>query len=132
MKAFVNSDGVLVAWGWIESHNDDEGVEVTPDFSMVPGRARLVQGSWEPYEPNHIPASVTMRQARLALLAAGKLAAVGEAIAALPSPQKTAALIEWDYSSTVERDSNIVTLLGPALNLDAAALDALFIAAARL
>ena len=79
-----------------------------------------------------VPAEVTMRQARLALHAAGKLTAVNAAINALPDPTKTAALIEWEYSSTVRRDSRFVALLGPALGLDAAGLDALFIAAAKL
>ena len=79
-----------------------------------------------------VPQEVTMRQARLALHAAGKLNAVNAAIAALPDPPKTAALIEWEYSSTMRRDSQFVALLGPALGLDAAGLDALFIAAAKL
>ena len=79
-----------------------------------------------------IPAEVTMRQARLALHAAGKLNAVSAAITALPDPPKTAALIEWEYSSTIRRDSRFVALLGPALGLDSAALDALFIAASKL
>ena len=85
-----------------------------------------------PPEPTAVPQEVTMRQARLALHAAGKLAAVNAAINALPDPPKTAALIEWEYSSTVRRDSQFVALLGPALGLDAAGLDALFIAAAKL
>ncbi|SDX12190.1 hypothetical protein SAMN05518669_103340 [Variovorax sp. YR634] len=79
-----------------------------------------------------VPSQVTMRQARLALLAAGKLTAVDAAIAALQSPKREAAQIEWDYSSTVERNSAIVALLGPALELDGEALDALFTAAAKL
>ena len=79
-----------------------------------------------------VPDEVTMRQARLALHAAGKLAAVNAAINALPDPPKTAALIEWEYSSTVRRDSQFVALLGPALGLDSAALDALFVAASKL
>ena len=79
-----------------------------------------------------VPIEVTMRQARLALHAAGKLAAVNAAIAALPDPPKTAALIEWEYSSTVRRDSQFVSMLGPVLGLDSAALDALFIAASKL
>lgn len=79
-----------------------------------------------------VPQEVTMRQARLALHAAGKLAAVNAAIAALPDPPKTAALIEWEYSSTVRRDSKFVAMLGPAIGLDSAALDALFIAASKL
>ena len=86
----------------------------------------------EPVVAVPVPAEVTMRQARLALHAAGKLTAVNAAINALPDPTKTAALIEWEYSSTVRRDSRFVALLGPALGLDAAGLDALFIAAAKL
>ena len=85
-----------------------------------------------PVSPPIIPQEVTMRQARRALHAAGKLAAVNASINALPDPPKTAALIEWEYSSTVRRDSQFVALLGPALGLDAAGLDALFIAAAKL
>ena len=85
-----------------------------------------------PMLPESVPQEVTMRQARLALHAAGKLTAVNAAINALPDPPKTAALIEWEYSSTVRRDSQFVALLGPALGLDAAGLDALFIAAAKL
>ena len=86
----------------------------------------------EPEITAAVPAEVTMRQARLALLAAGKLAAVNAAINALPDPPKTAALIEWEYSNAVRRDSQFVALLGPALGLDAAGLDALFIAASNL
>ena len=79
-----------------------------------------------------VPQEVTMRQARLALHAAGKLTAVNAAINALPDPPKAAALIEWEYSSTVRRDSQFVAMLGPALGLDSAALDALFVAASKL
>lgn len=78
------------------------------------------------------PSAVTMRQARLALLQAGKLNDVAEAIAGLPSPQKEAAQIEWEYSTEVKRDSALVTQLAPALGLDAAALDALFTQASTL
>ena len=86
----------------------------------------------EPPEIVWVPAEVTMRQARLALHAAGKLVAVNAAINALTDPPKTAALIEWEYSNSVRRDSQFVALLGPALGLDAAGLDALFVAASKL
>lgn len=79
-----------------------------------------------------IPSVVTMRQARLALLQAGKLAQVEAAIQALPSPQKEAALIEWDYSSEVHRNKPFVQMLGAAIGLDDAELDALFTTAAGL
>ena len=101
--------------------------------------ADALSGAWTVYTGDDmprvdvpVPTEVTMRQARLALHAAGKLAAVNAAIAALPDPPKTAALIEWEYSSTVRRDSRFVALLGPTLGLDAAALDALFVAASKL
>jgi len=79
-----------------------------------------------------VPRSVTMRQARLALLAAGKLGAVDAAIASLPSPQKEAAQIEWEFSSVVERDRPLVQTLGPALGLSESELDQLFITAVAL
>jgi hypothetical protein len=79
-----------------------------------------------------VPKSVSMRQARLALLGAGALSGVDAFINSLPSPQKEAARIEWEYAATVERGSALVTALSTALSLDAAALDALFIGAAAL
>lgn len=79
-----------------------------------------------------VPEVVTMRQARLALFGAGLLSAVDAAIDALPSPQKEAARIEWEYSQEVHRDKALVQTLGPALGLTDAQMDALFIAASGL
>ena len=79
-----------------------------------------------------VPPSVTMRQARLALLGAGLLASVDAAIDRLPSPQKEAARIEWEYATEVQRSSGLVPMMGAALGLDDAALDALFTEAAAL
>lgn len=115
--------------GWVRA-------DVPPQ--LQDGQCAIFAGDgWEIYDEEppiaaSVPAEVTMRQARLALHAAGKLVVVNAAINALPDPPKTAALIEWEYSSTVRRDSRFVALLGPALGLDAAGLDALFIAAAKL
>lgn len=90
--------------------------------------------SYEPPapEPVPVPTKVTMRQARLALLAAGKLPAVSAAINALPSPQKEAAQIEWEYSQEVQRHNGFVSLLAPVLEMDDEALDQLFTSAAEL
>lgn len=79
-----------------------------------------------------IPRSVTMRQARLALLGAGKLAAVDAAIDAMGEPTKTAARIELEYAGEVQRHNGFVAALGPALGLTDAQIDALFVAAAGL
>lgn len=79
-----------------------------------------------------ITQSVTMRQARLALLGAGKLALVDAAIDGMPEPQKSAARIEWEYSNEVQRHNGFVEALGPALGMTSAQIDALFVAAAKL
>ena len=79
-----------------------------------------------------VPQEVTMRQAQRALLDAGLLDAVEAAINALPDPPRRAALIDWTKSSTLRRDSQFVAVLAPGLGLDAAALDALFVAALKV
>lgn len=85
-----------------------------------------------PPEPPQVPQVVTMRQARLALLGAGLLAQVDVAIDGLPSPQKEAARIEWEYSQEVHRDRPFVQTLGAAMGLSDEQLDALFTTAAGL
>ena len=75
---------------------------------------------------------VTMRQARLALLAAGVLGDVAPALAALPSPHRDAAEIEWEYASEVRRDAPLIAALGSALGLTEDQIDDLFEAAAAL
>ena len=83
--------------------------------------------------PVVIPASVTARQARLALLQIGKLDAVSAALAAIPDPaQRTAAQIEWEYATVIERNSPLVQSLAAGLGLTAPAIDALFEAASRI
>ena len=79
-----------------------------------------------------VPQSVTMRQARLALLGAGKLAMVDAAINGMAEPTKSAARIEWEYSNEVQRHNGFVEALGPALGMTSAQIDQLFIAAAKL
>jgi hypothetical protein len=78
------------------------------------------------------PKEVTMRQARLALLQAGLLDGVIAAIAGMPSPQKQAAEIEWEYSNSLKRSQPLVSQLGAALGLNTAQLDALFLTASTL
>lgn len=76
--------------------------------------------------------AVTMRQARLALLGAGLLDDINAAIDSLPSPQKEAARIEWEYSQEVQRHNGFVSLLAPTLGLTEPQLDELFATAATL
>jgi hypothetical protein len=76
----------------------------------------------------NVPQFVSMRQARLALLGAGLLDTVNAGIGQMGQAEQ----IEWEYASEVRRDSALVTAMGAALNLDDAALDALFVTAATL
>ncbi len=87
-------------------------------------------GSWiEPAPaPVEVPTSVTMRQARLALLAAGLLPTVTAAI----TTAGEAAQIEWEYAQEVQRSSGLVPAMATALGMTDAQIDALFVSAAAL
>jgi hypothetical protein len=76
--------------------------------------------------------TVTMRQARLALLQAGYYAVVNNAIATMPGAAGDAARIEWDYASTVERGSSITAAMAAMLALNEEEMDTLFSTAATL
>jgi hypothetical protein len=86
--------------------------------------------SQPPIEP--VPAAVTMRQARLALLNDGILPQVNAAIAAMPGTDGDAARIEWEFSGAVERNRPLVKSMGVALGLTDAQLDDLFRRASKL
>lgn len=82
--------------------------------------------------PLPVPAVVTMRQARLALLQAGLLTQVNTAIANMPGATGDTARIEWEFSSTVERNRPLVQSLIGALGITESQLDDLFRLAATL
>lgn len=79
-----------------------------------------------------VPESVTMRQARLALLQVGLLSQVNAAIAAMSGVAGDAARIEWEFGSTVDRGRPLVQSLAGALSLTSTQLDDLFVLAASL
>lgn len=84
-------------------------------------------------ETPRVPAKVTRRQARQALLLAGLLDKVQPAIDAILDPiARQLAQIEWDDSQDFERQRPLLIQLGYALGLDDAGLDAIFIQAGGL
>lgn len=78
-----------------------------------------------------VPEVVDMWQARLALLEAGHLATVEAVIEAMPSPQKEAAKIEWEFKTRVRRKSQLVAYMAAHIPLSGAEVDQLFIEAAE-
>lgn len=79
-----------------------------------------------------VPQTVTMRQARLALFQQGLLDQVNLAVSSMTGDAGEAARIEWEFSSTVERNRPSVQSLVLALGWSDAQLDALFTLAASL
>ena len=75
-----------------------------------------------------IPTTVSMAQAQLALFAAGHLDEIEAAVVNMPRE----AQILWKKANTVQRGDPLVAQLAAFLNLDEAALDALFLAASKL
>lgn len=63
-------------------------------------------------------ATITMRQARLALLELGLLADVENVIENLPSDIKQKAKIEWEYSTSVNRKNDTFLLIVEQLGID--------------
>lgn len=128
---------------WQYTDNSNRNVlRINPDGSC---EARSVEGAdfmeWlasgnvpDPYvePPPVIPAVVSMRQARRALLDAGHLPAINAIIKSLPSPQKEQAQIDWEFGQEVNRNYGLVVSLIPALGLTDAQVDQLFITAAGL
>lgn len=86
-----------------------------------------------PPEVPQVPASVSMRQARLALDQVGLLDDVEAAIAAIPNAaQRRKAQIEWEYAQEVQRRHGLVPAMAQALGMTDAQLDDLFLLAATL
>lgn len=82
--------------------------------------------------PLNNPRSVSMRQARKALLRAGKLDQVETAIANMPGIQGQEARIEWEYSSEVLRNQPLTLALAQIIGLNEQQIDELFITASKL
>lgn len=75
--------------------------------------------------PDPVPQTVTPRQARLALLAAGLLDQADAAVAAADR----ATQIAWEFATEIRRDNPIIAAMAAHLSLTSEQVDALFIAA---
>lgn len=102
-----------------ENGNEWEGIDGDRYVIRTPDPATL---------PPKVPESVSPRQARLALLAIGKLNAANAAVDAAGDVMK----VSWEFSSLIRRNDPGVVSLADAIGLDGDQLDDLFIEAAKL
>lgn len=130
MKLVINGDRICALVG-DDFPTHDVLVDVPAGFDIDQAHRHRYDAASGQIMPR-VPASVTMRQARRVLLAHGLLGAVQPAIDALPEPDRARAQIDWDTGRDVERDSPMIALLAPALGLDEAEIDALFVEADTL
>lgn len=73
-NAFIDAEGVLVSWGYAESNNDDQLVEVDDLFDLAPGKWRYDAGQWVAYTaPPPVPTAAEVLAQRDALLTGAAL-----------------------------------------------------------
>lgn len=119
----VRKNGDVVCFG----PNDDNY-----EPNVREGEVLTIEAEAPAFEVLSVPTVVTMRQARLALLQVGLLSQVNTAVANMPGAAGDTARIEWEFSSTVERNRPLVQSLIGALGLTESQLDDLFRLAATL
>ncbi len=99
----------------------EEAAALRRQVAATSGAAPTVDG---------VPQVVTNYQARAALIAAGLFEQVDTAVKA--GGAGTPAYQAWEYANQVYRNSPLIIGLGEALGIDAAQIDALFVAAAQI
>jgi len=134
--------GMCSGKGWLFRNPEGialmlEEVESLPD-GFVPNGWTHDAGTWtsnaiaeahmSEEEKAEVPILITMRQARLALLAAGLLVTVNDFIATQPDEIK----IYWEYSQELYRYHPVLIALGAALGLSVEQIDDLFVSGGRM
>ncbi len=111
-----------VGQGWVPATEETrigdawDGVEFTPAAPVVAP-----------------PPSVSMAQARKALILAGLLPDVQAALESIPdATQRALALADWEYATVVRRESPLVVSMAAALGLTAGQVNDLFVTASTL
>jgi hypothetical protein len=126
---------ILIDLVWGGNLATSKPFDVYTDRQLAIDAIKAEYPDFEPpdWEEPEIPQSVSMRQGRLALLAAGYLDEVDAAIAGIPDPtQRRAAQIEWEYAATIERSSELVQAITHQLGMSKSEMDELFWQASKL
>lgn len=136
---FNASSGELVSTGSVVDFDRLAAhLAYTPIGNAQPGADQVWNTQTRQFEPAPppaptVPRSVTRRQALQALTLTGLIDSVQPAIDAIADPlQRRLMQIEFDDSQVFERQRPALLALAAGLGLDSAALDQLFITAAKL
>lgn len=116
-----------------------DGVEWTVPDDMSNSQRQTI-AEWEAegniipeYQPPALlPPGLSARQFRLGLHVNGLLSSVQASIDALGEPERTAAQIEWEYATQIERTHPLVQNLSAQLGLTDEQIDAMWLAALEL
>lgn len=124
-NGYVNCDNVIYTQYDVNNSITEE-VTSMPD-KFLGGCYTYIDGQWECLYPERIKlafpaATMTMRQARLALLASNRLDVVENAVKTLSRE----AQIDWEYSTIIERDYPLIDELKAELNMSDNDIDELF------
>lgn len=94
----------LLRKGWVEAPQ--------PPYDPATETCQWVDGAWV-VAPIVVPVpqQVSMWALREAVMKAGEMTAVANAINGLPEPQKSVAWNRWEYKENIVRDSPIIAML---------------------
>lgn len=88
-------------------------------------------GGWK--LPDIVPSRVTKRQALLALLSISiRDVDIKNIIETMPEAEREKATIEFNHANHFERSNSMINVIATAKNLDASAVDKLFMMASKL
>jgi hypothetical protein len=133
MRAHIIENGIVINTIEVES------LDFMPN--LISGETGGIGWLWDgetlsppPAPPPVVPDSVTMAQARKSLILSGvSITSVNAAIAAIPdATQRQLAETDWEYSTSVRRDSALMASLAPALGFTDEQIDEMFLLADSL
>jgi len=137
-RDYANSHGFAGVMNWIDHDPNTHKLKSCLvyalnggfyDVEVVPLTQQEID---EAIAKNRAEMVCSMRQARLALLQIGKLSQAISTIESMSEQERLKAMIEWEYSTEVQRTNHLVQTLGPLLGLDDLALDNLYAVAVTL
>lgn len=115
----------LIRKGWAEAPQ--------PAYDPATETCQWIDGAWV-VSPIVVPVpqQVAMWALREAVMTAGQMTAIANALNSLPEPQKSIGWNRWEYKETIVRDSPIIAMLQHELGWTDGFVDDLYKSAASI